>query len=250
MALDFRVLGPLAVVRDGNELVLGWKKQRALLALLVLHANETVSVERLVRALWPGEPPATARTALHGHVSRTRKLVGADRLQTVGSGYLLVTGPGEVDLDRFQRLLAAGRSVREPAARAAILRGALGLWRGPALPEFASDAAFVGDLAALEATRLAALEDRVDAELELGVHAGLAAELERALTQDPLRERLRAQLALALYRLGLQAKALEVCREGRELLALELGLAPHPEIQALELRILRQDPQLERGHAA
>lgn len=247
--MDFRLLGPLEVVDEGRLLELGRPKQRAVLALLLLRANEVVSADWLVRMLWGDRPPATARTVLHGHVSRLRRLLGAGRLRRVGAGYLFAVAPEELDLHRCERLVAAARTEPEAATRLRFLRGALGVWRGQALAEFAGEPFADLELRPLEELWFEALEERIEAELELGLHGGLVAELERVLARDPLRERLRGQLALVLYRSGCQVKALEVCRDGRALLSAELGLDPHPALQRLERQILRHDPELEHATA-
>jgi YVTN family beta-propeller protein len=245
--VEFRLLGPLAVLAEGRELALGRRKQRAVLAVLLVHANEVVTTERLADALWAGDSPQTARTAVQGHVSRLRKVVGRERLVTRGGGYLLALSPDELDRARFERLLAEAREAADPAARAAALRRALSLWRGSPLPEFAAEPFARAEVARLEELRLAALEDRIDADLELGGQAELVAELELLVARHPMRERLRGQLMLALYRTGRQAEALEVYNRGRVQLVEQLGLDPGPALQKLERQILVQDPGLDRA---
>jgi DNA-binding SARP family transcriptional activator/streptogramin lyase len=234
--LEFRVLGPLEVSDDGRPVALGGQKQRALLALLLLHANEVVSRDRLIDELWEADPPETARTALQVHISQLRKAVGRERILTQAPGYRAVVEPGELDLERFERLVADGA---DPAA----LREALGLWRGAPLAELGDSFAWV-ERGRLEGQRLLALERRIDADLGLGRQAELVPELEGLVREHPLREHLRGQLMLALYRCGRQADALEVYRQGRRLLSEELGLEPGEQLRSLERAILAQDESL------
>ena len=243
--VEIRLLGPLEVQDGGTPLVLPRRQQRALLAALALRAGEVVSTDRLVADLWGESAPASATGSLQNTVSALRKLLGRDVLVTQAPGYRLAVDADSVDANRFERLLEAARTA-EPAARAQLLREALALWRGPALADLDEE-----DFARLEAARLDELrvtahEERVDAELELGRHAALVGELETLVATHPLRERLRGQLMLTLYRCGRQAEALEVYRAARLALADELGLDPSPELQELERRVLRQDPSLAR----
>ena len=237
-------------MREGDApLALAGAKQRALLAILLLNANRIVSSERLSEALWEDEPPDTAQKALQVHVSQLRKLLGRDRLQTKAPGYLLRVEPDELDLARFERLQQEGR-----------LHEALSLWRGAPLAEFAQQRFARSEIARLEELRLSCIEERVERDLAAGRHNELIAELERLVNEQPLRERLRGQLMLALYRSGRQAEALEVYRDGRRTLVDELGLEPGRALQDLEGAILRRDPGLdapvkteareERQHAA
>jgi class 3 adenylate cyclase len=240
--LDVRILGPLEVVSDdGEPLSLRGGRQRTLLALLALQANEAVSADRLIEALWSGRPPESALTGLQGYVSELRKLLGRERIETRPSGYLLRLADGELDAVRFERLLAAGR-----VGEAAALEQALMLWRGEPLPELADEPAAQPELARLKELHMAALEERAELELAAGRHAELVPELERLLASNPLRERLRYLLMLALYRSGRQVEALDCYRHGRRLLADELGLEPGRVLQELERAILRQDEALER----
>ncbi len=234
--MDFRVLGPLEVSDHGRPIGLGGRQQRALLALLLLHANEVVSRDRLIDELWQEDPPETARTALQVHVSQLRKAVGRDRILTQAPGYRAVVEPGELDLERFERLAADG-------ADADALRSALALWRGAPLAELGDDFARA-ERGRLEEQRLHTLERRIDADLARGRHAALVPELEGLVREHPLREHLRGQLMLALYRCGRQADALEIYRDGRRLLANELGLEPGAELRGLERAILAQDESL------
>jgi DNA-binding SARP family transcriptional activator/streptogramin lyase len=240
--MEFRVLGPLEVEEEGQVLKLGGAKQRALLALLLLHANEAVSRDRLIDELWSSTPPETASAAIQVYVSQLRKLLGRDAIITQPPGYLIRIQTGTLDLERFETSVA--RAQGAPAAEAAeLLRQALGLWRGSPLAEL--DASFArAERARLDEQRLSALEQRIDADLELGRHAQLVPELEGLVREHPLRERLRGQLMLALYRCGRQAEALDVYRTGRRLLDEELGLEPGEELRRLERAILVQDESL------
>jgi predicted ATPase/DNA-binding SARP family transcriptional activator len=231
--VEFRILGPLEVADGGGTLPLGRGRQRALLGILVLRANEVVSQERLVDELWGESPPATAATALHGCVSRLRRLLGPDRLQTETPGYVLRVAPDELDLTRFRRLTERGR-----------FRDALALWRGPALADLAFEPFAQTEIARLEELRLAALEGRVDADLADGRHAELVGELEALVEAHPLRERFAAQLLTALYRSGRQADALAAYAAARARLVDGLGLEPGPELRQLQRRILDHDPAL------
>src|SRR3954454_14447837 len=246
--MDFRILGPLEVVDGtGKPLRLGGRKPRALLGRLLLDANRTVSVERLVEDLWGDEAPASAVKMVQIHVSALRKAVPAGTLQTRQPGYALAVDPEAIDLVRFARLQAEGRAALDSgdaATAAARLRTALALWRGPALAEFSEPFATVECIHLQERHRVC-LEDRIDADLALGRHADVAGELEALAGRDPLRERLRGQLMLALYRSGRQADALASYREFRAVLDAELGLEPSARIRALEGRILRQDAALD-----
>lgn len=224
-------------------------KTRALLAYLLLHANEPITRDRLIDAIWGEEPPPTAANALQVHVHGLRRVLGRDRIVTRGSGYALRVDAGELDLDRFRRLLARGTAAlgmgrAEEADR--LLAEALGLWRGEPLAGQAGDPFAATEVGPLEELRLAAVERRIEAALELGRHDDALRELERVLPEEPLRESLRALQMLALYRAGRQADALAAYTETRRLLVDELGIEPGRALQELELRILRQDPGLER----
>jgi predicted ATPase/DNA-binding SARP family transcriptional activator len=245
--MQYRVLGPLEV-RDGEEsLPLAGAKQRALLALLLLHANRVLSRDRLIDELWGDEPPATAVTSLQVYVSRLRKVLPADRLLTRPPGYVLEVEPDELDLRRFERLLAEGHEAlaADDAERAAIvLHQALELWRGPALAEFAFEPFAQAEIGRLEDLRLAAVEERIEADLALGRHADLIGELEALIAENPHRERLRGQLILALYRSGRQAEALQAYQAARRALD-DLGIEPSEELQRLEKAMLTHDSALE-----
>jgi DNA-binding SARP family transcriptional activator len=242
----FGILGPLEV-RDGDELLTpSGAGLRALLAMLLLHANEAVSADRLLDALWPDGPPPSGAAALQVRVSHLRKALGtAGRLVVTGpSGYSLEVRRGELDVHRFEELVERSDAA-EPADAAALLREALGLWRGPALADVAYEDFAQPAIARLEELRLAALERRVEADLELGRHAELVGELDALVKQHPLRERMRSQHMLALYRSGRQADALGSYQQARATLVDELGIEPGPVLHQLELAILRQDPSLE-----
>jgi peptide/nickel transport system substrate-binding protein len=256
--VDYRILGPLEVCQDGRVLALAGDRQRALLAVLLLHPNAPVSADELIDALWGERPPRSASNALRVHVSRLRTAFedGGERsevrsngvLSTRGHGYVLRVEPGELDVDRFCDLVELGRkaladSDAEEAAR--LLRSALALWRGPPLADFTYEPFAQAAIARLEELRVAALEERIEADMALGRHPELVAELAELVEQNPLRERLRGQLMLALYRSGRQAEALEVYQEFRRGLSEQLGLDPGPALRQLELAILGRDPSLE-----
>jgi DNA-binding SARP family transcriptional activator len=246
--MEFGILGALEV-RDGDQTIpIGGGKQRALLALLIMNANETVSVDRLVEELWGERAPATAAKVVQNHVSRLRRAFADGLLVTRGSGYAIELTPGQLDLDRFEELLEEGREALDSgdARRASeSLRQALDLWRGPPLADFAFEPFAQAEIARLEERRLVALEERIEADLALGRHADLVGELESLIATHPLRERLRGQLMLALYRSRRQAEALAAYQEARRALVDELGIEPSPELQQLERSILQQDPALE-----
>jgi DNA-binding SARP family transcriptional activator len=198
---QFQLLGPFEVSEHGRPLDVGSGKQRALLALLVLRAGEVVSTDRLIDALWDERAPASAHNSVHIYVSRLRKALGNGRLQTRGHGYVLALEPEELDLSRFERLLGEGReflAAGEAERAARTLRAALALWLGPPLSDFTSEPFAQGEIARLEELHLAALEERIEADLAIGRHAELVSELEALVREHPLRERLCAQLMLAL----------------------------------------------------
>jgi DNA-binding SARP family transcriptional activator len=196
--MEFRILGPLEVFEDGRALDLGGAKQRAALAVLALHANRVVSRDQLIEALWDAEPTESAGKALQGYVSQLRKVLGRERLETKPPGYLLRLEPDELDAARFERLHDAG----DP-------EGALALWRGDPLADFADQRFARAEIARLQELRLSCVEQRVERGLAEGRHADLIAELEALVREHPLREHLRAQLMLALYGAGRQAEALD-----------------------------------------
>ena len=241
-AVEFRLLGPLEAVAAGESLPLGGPKQRALLALLLIHANEVVSVDTLIEELWGESPPRTAPAYIQNCVSRLRKALGPELLETRPPGYVLKVEPHTIDARRFEQLTQEAREA-EPRARAAGLREALQLWRGAPLADLAFESFAQTEARRLEELRLAAVEDRIEAELELGMHAELVGELEALARENAARERLRRLQMLALYRAGRQVDALAAYQEAR--LALdELGLEPSEELRALERMILVHDPSL------
>jgi DNA-binding SARP family transcriptional activator len=235
--MEFRVLGPLEVFETGRALEIGGLKPRALLALLLLNANRVVSFERLVDALWEEAPPETATKALQVYASQLRKALGRDRIATQAGGYVLRVSPGELDLDRFEELVARGNGES--------LREALSLWRGPPLADFAYDQFARTEIARLQELHVAALEERCAADLELGRHVEIVGELNALVELHPFRERLRSLLMLALYRSGRQAEALDAYHDARRVLVEELGIEPTAQLRELEGAILRQDPALD-----
>lgn len=244
--MEFRILGPLEGADDGKPIELGGGRQRALLADLLLNAGRSVSRERLIDDLWGERIPATATKMVQVYVSRLRKVLPAGLLETRPSGYALELDRGALDLHRFEGLAADGReqlSAGDAAGAADRLREALELWRGPALAGLGEPFA-VAESARLEEARLAALEDRIDADLAVGRHSGLIGELEWLVSHHSHRERLRSQQMLALYRSGRQADALHAYREARRALIEELGIEPSPALRELERRILAQDEEL------
>ncbi len=253
MTAQFSLLGPLSVTRDGAPIALGGQKRRALLAVLLLDANHVVSRDRLIDALWGEEPPDTARNTIQVYVSQLRKLLPEGVLETAAPGYKLVIEPEAVDLFEFMRLSEEGRTALgtgDAAGAADALRAALALWRGAPLADFAWEPFAQTEIVRLEELRLAALEDRIEADLSLGRHGQLIAELERLVAEHPLRERLRAQLMLALYRSGRQADALAVYQRARRTLVDELGIEPSDALRQLERAILAHDPSLNVPQAA
>ncbi len=242
------MLGPLEVIEGNVAQPLGGVKQRAVLAILILHRGELVSGERLADELWGERPPATAAKTLQGYVSRLRKTLGEGLLRTRGRGYVLAVPSGQLDLDEFERLAGEGRlalSAGDAATAEERLRSALGLWRGPPLADFTYEPFAQAEIARLEEARLGSLEDRIEADLALGRESRLVAELERLVREHPVRERMRGQLMLSLYRTGRQADALECYRVGRRAMIDELGIEPGRALQDLEAAILRHDAALD-----
>lgn len=254
--MEFRLLGPLEVIAEQGPVPLGPPQQRALLTVLLLNVNEAVSRDRLIDELWPEKPPATAPKLVQVYVSALRKLLepaagetGEHRvLVTSPPGYMLRVGPDQLDLMQFERMRREARdAVRsaDPAAARARLEKALSLWRGQPLADFAYEPFAQTEIARLEELRLAALEERIEADLALGRHGDLVGELETLVSEHPLRERFLAQLMLALYRSGRQVEALEAYRHAREALTEELGIEPGRELRQLEQSILQQDRSLD-----
>ena len=234
--MEFRILGAVEVVDGNRPLPLGGARQRALLALLLTRANEVVSVDALIDGLWGPSPPKAAANTVQYYVSQLRKTLGPDRILTRSPGYAVRVESGELDLECFEHLVATGGSVA--------LRDALSLWRGPALADFAFEPFAQATIGRLEELRVVAVEQRVEADLADGRHTELVGELATLVAEHPLRERLRGQLMLALYRSGRQAEALEVYQSTRRVLIDELGIDPSPALQELERAILRQDSSL------
>jgi WD40 repeat protein/DNA-binding SARP family transcriptional activator len=247
--MDFRVLGPLEVRSERGVVHLGGPKPRAVLAVLLLHANEPVSSARLVEAVWGEEETPELRKSLQVSVSRLRKALGDPEVVTTkGKSYQVRVRPGELDAERFERLVEDGRSALssgQAEQAAASLREGLALWRGPPLADVAVESFAETDIARLEEQRLDALETRVAADLAAGRHAALVGELRQLVADNPTRERLIGQLMLALYRCGRQVEALETYRSARETLVDEIGVEPGPELRRLHEAILRQDDTLE-----
>ena len=249
-ALDYAVLGPLNVSGPQGPIELKAPKQRVLLAVLLLaYRDDSVSAARLVDELWGNDPPATAAKAVQVHLSKLRSALGPEQpIVTRPSGYAVDIEPEQLDLARFEalseRARAAGRD-GDPQAAAGLWREALSLFRGRPLEDVP-----LRGLAATEASRLAelqvaALEERIALELELGEHVAVAGELQALVAEHPYRERLHAQLMLALYRSGRQAEALDAFRHARRTLVEDLGLEPGRELQQLESAVLAQDPGLD-----
>lgn len=255
-AMDFRILGPLEVHSGGAPVALGGSRQRALLAILLLNANQVVSSDRLIDEIWGADPPESAAKALQGYVSALRKALDPGRerggkgevVVTRSPGYVIHLEPEQLDLARFDRLRDEARQAAaagDPAGARAMLGEALSLWRGQPLADFAYEAFAQAEIDRLQELRLGTLEERIDADLALGRHADVIAELEGLIDQHPLRERLRGQLMLALYRSGRQAEALQAYQHAREALTDELGIEPNRELRELQRAILTQDPSLD-----
>ena len=233
---------------EGRPLHIGGAKERALLVLLLLHAGEPVSVDRLIDELWGASPPATARKSLQVRVAGLRRALRGDVLLTRGDAYLVRFEPDQLDLHRFEQLLADGSdalAAGDPAAAVATLQQALTIWRGPALADFLYESFAQAAIARLDELRAHALELSIEAQLQLGSDPRIVAELEDLVAAHPFRERLRGQLMLALYREGRQAEALAAYRRTREQFVAELGIEPGPALQKLQQAILRQDSSLD-----
>jgi DNA-binding SARP family transcriptional activator/DNA-binding beta-propeller fold protein YncE len=249
--VEFRILGPLEVLEDGRPLALGRLKERIVLAVLLLHANEFVSRERLIDELWGVAPPPTARKAVNVYISKLRKTLGGnghDPIATSDGGYRLVVDPEQLDAEQVRGLVASAgehMAAGETASASRLLREALGLWRGPTLAGFNLESVGRDEVAQLDELRLTVLMDRIDCDLAQGGHERALGELQVLVREHPLRERLRAQLMLALYRADRQADALEAYRQARHALIEELGIEPSESLQRLHQAILRHDPALE-----
>jgi DNA-binding SARP family transcriptional activator len=243
VTLEFRILGPLEVEGDAGPIALGGQRQRAVLAVLLLHAGRVVPTDRLVHELWGERPPATAASALQNAISQLRKAIGPGTLQTRAPGYLLAVESDQIDAGRFEAAFAAARRAA-PEERARLFRQALELWRGPPLAEFTFESFAQGEIHRLEELRLVALEQRIDADIESGRAGDVIAELEALVAEHPLRETQRKLLMLALYRAGRQAEALDAYQSARARLVDELGIEPSEELRRLHGAILRQDAGL------
>ena len=244
--MQFLILGPLEVTDDGRKLALGGPKQRAVLAHLILRANHVVSADLLIDGLWGEEPPESARNTLQTYVYRLRKVLGEDRIEGRDGGYVLAAADGEIDAERFQVLVKKGKAQAgsDPGAAAATLSDALSLWRADALADVTEEPSLRGEAARLEELRLSATEHRVSAEIAMGGHSTVVPELESLTARYPLRERMWANLMLALYRSGRQAEALSTFERARQVLADELGADPSPELRRLHEQILHGAPEL------
>ena len=241
--LTFRLLGTFEVARAGEPIDLGGQKQRAVLAILAMHAGRVVSIDTLVDQLWGEQPPKTAVTSLQNFISQLRKALGVDAVVTKPPGYLLDVAPSQVDVNEFERLVREARSLEPPHA-ARKLEEAFELWRGSPLADFTFEPFAETEIARLEELRLVALEDRVQSDLDAGQSTELVAELETLVHENPLRERPRGQLMLALYRSGRQAEALQIYQDTRRTLVDELGIEPTRALQELHASILRQESVL------
>lgn len=245
--MDFRILGPLEVVGPDGPIRIDAGKVRALLELLLLHANEVIAGERLVDSLWGDFPSDSAEHAIEVYVSRLRRALGADRIETHPPGYRIRVEPGELDLHRFEALTAEARESfdADDAAKAVrLFQDADALWRGPALAELRSSERARAEVTRLDELRLAETAARIDAMLATGRHAELIPELERLVAEHPFEERLRSQHMLALYRSGRQVDALESYQAARRALDEDLGLEPGQALQQLQVAILQQDSVL------
>jgi DNA-binding SARP family transcriptional activator len=249
VTFELRILGPLEVEAPTGPVALGGQRQRALLAALLLEAGRVVPTDRLVEELWGEEPPRTATTSLQNAVSRLRRALGEELIETRAPGYVLRLDPEWIDATRFERLLRAARGAAARERRD-LLEQALALWRGPALAEFTFDQFAQAEIRRLEELRLVAVEERIDADLELGRHGDVVGELEALVAAHPLRETLRRQLMLALYRSGRQAEALDAYQAARARFVEELGIEPGPELRRLQAEILRHGAGLAVPGAA
>jgi DNA-binding SARP family transcriptional activator len=242
--LEFCILGPLEARRDGRPVSITAPKLRALLSLLLLRANEPVSQDELINELWDGDPPSTARASLQNQIHALRKFLGPQVLERRPVGYVLHVEADHLDLQRFRRLAAEARG-GEARERATKLRDAMACWRGPALVDVRGAAFAQTEIGRIEEERLTALEERIDADLNVGRHVELVPELEQLVADHPLRERFWAQLMLALYRSGRQADALAAYRRAHQRFSLELGIEPGIVLRELQRNILVQDPALD-----
>ena len=257
--MEFRILGPVEVVDGDRRIPLGGRKRRALLAMLILRRQQVVSVDELIDALWGDDPPKTAEHSVQVYVSELRKALGGmgeDGNVVVARhdpGYALDVPPSAIDLYRFDVLRGRGQAAlgeQDPARAAVLFREALAIWRGPALADFAYDDFARAEIERLEELRLITIEDRLVADLASGRHTELVAELRALVDEHPARERLRADLMLALYRTGRQAEAIEAFHAGRARLSEEFGLDPSPRLVELASAILASDPSIDLAPSA
>jgi WD40 repeat protein/DNA-binding SARP family transcriptional activator len=246
--VDFRLLGPLSAQAERRDIALGGPRQRLVLALLLLRANEVVTVDELVDEVWGDEAPTAARSSLYAYVSRLRKAIGQERLVDGPGGYVLRASDEEIDVRRFEAGLNQARRLllADPGRAAIVLDDALALWLGTPLADLGDEPALQAEIARLEELRLSALEARIDAGLALDRHDELIAQLESLLAEEPLRERYWGQLMLALYRSGRQGDALKAYLRARAVLTEQLGVDPSPELERLQRQILQQDPELAK----
>ena len=244
--MDFRILGPLEVSAGDGSLQIGGRRQRTVLAVLLLNANRTTSTDAIIDAVWGDEPPTTARRSIQVYVSRLKKVFGDGRIASIDPGYRLRVEEGELDADRFTALAADARAttMSSPTEALRTFDSALALWRGPALSDLAEDPGIRSRSVPFDEERMAVVEDRFDLELTLGRHEAAVGSLERSISEHPYRERLWAQLMIALYRSGRQADALKAYSRARGVLVGDLGIDPSPELRGLEERILNQDSSL------
>lgn len=250
MAVEFRVLGPVEVRVDGRSVPVGYAKQRCVLALLLFDVGRVVPVEQMIDRVWGVGAPDSVRNILYGHIARLRTALsetgawsGEEPLRRLPGGYLLDADPATVDLHRFRAMVREARAANDHTTTAAILGHALDLWRGPALA--GTDGPWAGRIrVTLDGERLAAMLDRYDAQLELGLHEGIVSELTDLLTQFPLHEGVASRLMLALYRTGHVAESLDCFIQVRGRLVYELGTEPGAELRSLHQRILRRDPAI------
>jgi DNA-binding SARP family transcriptional activator len=253
VGVEFRVLGPLEAIVDGLQVRLGGPRQRALLAILLVQANEVVPVTRLVDEVWGDDPPVTADNVLQTYVSQLRKVLGREAIATRGRGYVAAVQEGALDLRVFERRASTGaRALADGrfGIAAVELRAALALWRGPALADLADEPPVRTLAARLDELRLIASERAIDADLACGRDVELVAELEALVARHPLHERFRAQQMVALYRCGRQAEALEAFHAARSTLVAELGIEPGTALRDVQRAILEHDPALATARAS
>jgi DNA-binding SARP family transcriptional activator len=245
--VEYRALGPLTVVVDGEERKLGGPRQRMVLAVLLAHWNHTVSQDALIEEVWAGEPPEAAKATMQNYVHLLRRELGADAIARHGGGYRVEVDEGSFDVLRFETMVSQARHrlAEDPTGAAKLLKAALALWFGTPYGGLDTNPILAGEVARLEELRLVAVETRIEGDLAAGNHAEVIGELDALVREHPLRERFRAQQMLALYRAGRQADALRAYEKTRVYLVEELGIDPSAELRDLEQRILEQDPSLD-----